>query len=160
MAKLALKAPVMEASFEISEKSPLVLYDCLIPKIKEHEYEVYLKCHACKEKRQLLGIIDPTVQAKQLTVQQQYWQMYSLQQDNEELVRFNTQLQQEAEIVQWYISVFEDGQDTREILELYSKLKVKHRKLIKKHEDMLSKSSSDIKSLTKELAAVKKNLKK
>ena len=83
-----------------------------------------------------------------------------MQQENEELERVNYQLQQEAEIVKWYINVFEDGQDTREIVELYSKLKVKHKRLITKHEDMLSKSSSDIKSLTKELAAVKRNLKK
>ena len=33
---LALKGPVHEAEFAIEEKSPLVLYDCLIPTLREN----------------------------------------------------------------------------------------------------------------------------
>ncbi len=32
----ALKSPVMEAEHAIDEQSALSLYDCLIPRIKEH----------------------------------------------------------------------------------------------------------------------------
>ena len=31
-----MKTPVMEAEFAIDERSPLSLYDCLIPTLKEH----------------------------------------------------------------------------------------------------------------------------
>ena len=33
---LALKTPVMEAEHAIDDRTPLSLYDCLIPKLKEH----------------------------------------------------------------------------------------------------------------------------
>ena len=32
-------------------------------------------------------------------------------------------------IVRWYIDVFEDGKDTRDILNMYADLKVEHKKL-------------------------------
>lgn len=32
----ALKSPMMEAELALDDKSALSLYDCLIPKIKEH----------------------------------------------------------------------------------------------------------------------------
>ena len=32
----ALKTPVMEAEFALDERSPLSLYDCLVPVLKEH----------------------------------------------------------------------------------------------------------------------------
>ena len=34
-AALALKGPIMEAEHALDERSPLSLYDCLIPQIKE-----------------------------------------------------------------------------------------------------------------------------
>ena len=33
---LAAKSPVNEAEYAFDERSPLILYDCLIPKLKEH----------------------------------------------------------------------------------------------------------------------------
>ena len=33
---LALKTPVLEAENAIDDRTPLSLYDCLIPKLKEH----------------------------------------------------------------------------------------------------------------------------
>jgi len=32
----AMKTPVMEAEFALDERSPLSLYDCLVPVLKEH----------------------------------------------------------------------------------------------------------------------------
>ena len=39
----------------------------------------------------------------------------------------------ELSIVKWYIDVFEDGQDTRELAKLYGKLKKKHNDLKQEH---------------------------
>ena len=33
---LALKSPVMEAEYAIDERTALSLYDCLVPRLKEH----------------------------------------------------------------------------------------------------------------------------
>lgn len=33
---LAIKSPVLEAEYAIDERTSLSLYDCLVPKIKEH----------------------------------------------------------------------------------------------------------------------------
>ena len=32
----ALKTPIMEAEYALDERSPLSLYDCLVPTLKEH----------------------------------------------------------------------------------------------------------------------------
>ena len=34
--KLAIKTPVFEAEHAIDERSALCMYDCLVPKLKEH----------------------------------------------------------------------------------------------------------------------------
>ena len=33
---ISLKTPICEAEYALEEKSPLDLYNCLIPKLKEH----------------------------------------------------------------------------------------------------------------------------
>ena len=38
---LARKIPVFEAEFGLSETTPLRLYDCLVPRIKEHRQHYY-----------------------------------------------------------------------------------------------------------------------
>ena len=40
----------------------------------------------------------------------------------------------ELELVSWYINVFEDGKDTRELIGLYDKLKKEHVVLLLQHE--------------------------
>ena len=84
--------------------------------------------------------------------------MKALEQDNEYLTKVNTQLKRETEAVQWYIQVFEGGQDTRDIVEIYSKLKANHTKLQSKHDTMLKDYSKEVKTLKKDLARVKANL--
>ncbi len=41
----------------------------------------------------------------------------------------NERLVNDTEVVQWYIDVFEDGQDTRELVKLYAYLKKAHETL-------------------------------
>ena len=51
--------------------------------------------------------------------------------------------EKELELVQWYVKVFEDGQDTREIVKLYIELK-------KEHELLKETTSKLIDKLTKQ----------
>ena len=39
----SLKTPVMEAEFAIDERSALSLYDCIVPRLKEHRRLAYNK---------------------------------------------------------------------------------------------------------------------
>ena len=39
----SVKTPVMEAEFAIDERSPLSLFDCIIPRLKEHRRIAYVK---------------------------------------------------------------------------------------------------------------------
>ena len=55
--------------------------------------------------------------------------MDALEQENDYLTKINCQLKRETEVVQWYVQVFEDGKDTKEIVGLYSKLRKEHTKL-------------------------------
>ena len=34
--RIAIKSPTLEAEMAIDDQTPLILYDCLIPKLKEH----------------------------------------------------------------------------------------------------------------------------
>ena len=53
----AMKAPTMEFSYAIHEKSKIKLYDSLVPKIRSHAYEVGIFCQECKEKNRSANII-------------------------------------------------------------------------------------------------------
>lgn len=66
MAALALKAPVMDASFAMSQNSALVLYDSLVPKVEQHAYATWVKCKSCKLLRQKKGLDDLMLNQKQL----------------------------------------------------------------------------------------------
>ena len=44
----------------------------------------------------------------------------------DQLRQENSQQATELDMVKWYITVFEDGKDTREIVRLYSLLKIDH----------------------------------
>ena len=59
------------------------------------------------------------------------------------------QYEQELEVLQWYIQVFEDGKDTKEILAQYYTLK-------KEHEVLKEKNGKTIAKLTKQNIKMKK----
>ena len=65
--------------------------------------------------------------------------------------RLNERLVNETEVVQWYIDVFEDGQDTRELVKLYAYLKKSHEALkiqfkvsVKELEGKVAKSAKQL----------------
>ena len=55
-----------------------------------------------------------------------YWNMKTYENEVSELVKKNKALESKLDIVDWYIKVFEGGNDTREIFQRYEQLKVEH----------------------------------
>ena len=45
-----MKAPTNEAAYAFHDQSPLKLYDCLIPKIRDHVRNVAIYCEPCRAK--------------------------------------------------------------------------------------------------------------
>ena len=58
-----------------------------------------------------------------------YWNMKTYENEVSELVKKNKALESKLDIVDWYIKVFEGGNDTREIVQRYEQLKVEHEKV-------------------------------
>ena len=54
-------------------------------------------------------------------------------------------------IVKWYLDVFEDGNDTRDILNMYQELNVKYKKLQKDYEIELERLKRLLKKSQKEV---------
>ena len=65
---------------------------------------------------------------------------------NVDLQRKNKQLTDELEVVKWYIEVFEEGNDTREILNLHHNLSEDHRNLVEQHKRLKISYDKDVKS--------------
>ena len=89
-------------------------------------------CTKCKEIRDAHQIYDPPMGLALLTATHQYWNLHLQEKQVEELVAKNEALENENNIVNWYIAVMEQGHDTREVIELYEKLKKDHLSLQQK----------------------------
>ncbi len=64
-----------------------------------------------------------------MRAQTKFWQVRDAEVENIYLTSKNEELESEMGVVKWYIDVFEDGQDTRQIVKLYAVLKKKHNDL-------------------------------
>ena len=67
-------------------------------------------------------------------------------------------LENEIDIVKWYLAVMEDGIDTREVVEKYADLKKEHKILKKTSESSIKKLTSQNKKLTKRINDAMKRL--
>ena len=65
-----LQSPCFEASFATDNRSALKLYDCLVPKVKEHA----LRCDRCRKIRDEKGLHDPPITKLQTEEMYAYWQ--------------------------------------------------------------------------------------
>ena len=65
-------------------------------------------------------------------------------------------LENEFDILQWYLSVMEDGVDTKEVVKDYANLKADNEKQIKESSERNSKLEADNKKLSKRLDQIKK----
>ena len=121
---VALKTPVMEAEFALDERSQLSLYDCLVPTLKEHRrFKINLQDN--------FNINDFKTQQR---VKELEWNLHQsrlphLEKKNEMLEAKVKQLEDELSIVNWYISIMEDGINTKEVVKNYQALKIEHEKL-------------------------------
>ena len=111
------------------EKTPFKTYDCLMPLTMNYQYARGLLCQKCKEKRGSYLIWDPPMSMDLLAAATSYWRGKATNEKVEELTAKVNQANEEMKIVRWYIDVFEDGKDTRDILNMYADLKVEHKKL-------------------------------
>ncbi len=55
-----------------------------------------------------------------MRAQTKFWQLRDAEVENIFLSSKNQELENEMGVVKWYIDVFEDGQDTRQIVKLYA----------------------------------------
>ena len=67
-------------------------------------------------------------------------------------------LENEIDIVKWYLAVMEDGIDTREVVEKYADLKKEHKILKKTSESSIKKLTSQNKKLAKRINDAMKRL--
>ena len=73
MTMLAIKAPAMEAAYSIAENSDLKLYNCLIPKIRDHMKSVGIFCNNCRDKAQKEGVMAFPLNMEELEYKNKLW---------------------------------------------------------------------------------------
>ena len=138
---LAQKSPTMEAEFALDEKTALSLYDCLVPVLKEQRRFKIMPDTS-------LSISDFRTQLKVSQLQRELEQksLPRMKKENERLKEHLEQLKNEVNIINWYLDIYEDGGDTKEVIEQYAILKNEHKRLkiystrkIKKLENNLAK---------------------
>ena len=103
---LALKAPAMEALYALKEASPLIMYDSLVPAMMAH---------------QTRGDGEKEATPYEKLVEENNYLKYKIDQQNEELL-----------IVRWWQKVFENGDDSRQILKRYTELVEENKEQAKK----------------------------
>ena len=115
---LAMKTPVREAEYALDERTPLHLYDCLLPLIKENrKFSIELGA--------ALSIDDfkAQQQVKQLEYELSKKRVPKLVEENGTMRAKIAQLEKEMSIINWYMETMESGVDTKEIVQEYAVLK-------------------------------------
>ena len=115
---ISQKSPVNEVEYAFDDRTPFSLYDCIIPKLKEHRV---LKFDPRTE--QLHVYNDNIAKATAISIEKQIKQMEveRMTLDNAKLNRKVIHLNQEMKIVDWYMNVMEKGLRTpKEIMEQYA----------------------------------------
>ena len=80
--------------------------------------------------------------------------------ENKLLVEKNMYYESELSVVKWYLSVMEEGVDTREVVKEYAILKKEHKLLKKESSAEIKKLTKTNKKLTKRLDDAMKSLEK
>ena len=123
---LAQKSPVFEAEYAIEPRTPLRLYDCLVPTLKEHRRFTLKKFEKFS--------VEDMVAKK--TAQQLDWQLAQMRQpalikENDMLKGRVATLENECSVVKWYLEAMEGGLDTHLVVKEYTLLKKDHKTLQK-----------------------------
>ena len=109
---LAQKTPVMEAEYAMDNRTALDFYDCLVPKLREHR-----RFRILKDADFSIADFKEQVRVKNLELMLEKKKLPKLQKENAEMAEKIKELESELEIVQWYLTVMEDGIDTKEVVE-------------------------------------------
>lgn len=75
--------------------------------------------------------------------------------ENVELQAKVANLENEFDILQWYLSVMEDGIDTKEVVQDYANLKADNEKQIKESNERIKNLEAENKKLSKRLDKIK-----
>ena len=152
---IAMKTPCMEAEHVLDDRNAFNFYDCLIPKLKEHrrfkllpDNEFSLADFKCQQK------------VRQLEWDLEKKQLPKLKEECETLRDRCAQLENEAEVIQWYMKTMERGIDTKDIAREFFKLQEDHSVLVKTTTKSIAQLTKENERLTKELAAAMKELKR
>ena len=142
---VALKTPCMQAEHVIGDASALSLYDCLVPKLREHRRFKVLK-------DQPFSIDDFKAQLKvrQLEAEIQQSQLPDKINECELLKEKIAQMENEEDLVKWYINVMENGVNAKNVIYQYSK----QLKKLKRESDSYKKQKDD------EISALHKQIEK
>ena len=152
---LAQKTPVMEAEFAMDDRTSLNLFDCLVPKLREHRrFRI--------QKDAVFSIADfkEQVRVKTLQARLEKQEMPKLKAENATMAARIEQLESELYIVKWYMDVMEEGVDTKEIVQKYADLKKEHRILQKDSKKTIKKLTSQNRKLTTRLDEAMERLEK
>ena len=119
---VASKTPIMEAEYAIDDESPLSLYNCLIPKIKEHR-----RFRIQTDSKFSIEDFKAQIKVKQLQLDLENSQFPRIMKENEEMVKEIIAMNNDLKIVKFYEEVMHDGVNIREIVMKYSLLKKEHK---------------------------------
>ena len=122
---LALKTPVTEAEFAIDERTPLSLYDCLVPRIKEHR-----RFRITQDSPFSIADFKAQQTIRQLDYEIEKKRLPRALEENAILRHKVTQMESECDIVRWYLSTMERGVDTKIVVKEFATLREAHDELI------------------------------
>ena len=122
----------------------LCLYDSLVPKIQASSYR-YDNCFTSINQKDILKEIQiQKLIDLDISADDKQYNPTVLKHKNR-VLKFQLQtLQQNLEVVKWYISSLEEGIDGAEVMEKYHTLKQEHESLQEKHAKYKSKMESKI----------------
>lgn len=140
---VAQKTPVMEAEYAIDDRSPLNLYNCLVPKLKElRRFKL-----GADEKFSIEDFrAQQAVLAMRMELEKE--QLPKLQDEYRLVCARNAMLENELQIVKWYLHVVEDNVDTKEIVKEYGELSQEYKAYQKRTQAQIERLTNEKRRLT------------
>ena len=134
------QAPCFEATFAMSAKSKLRLYDCVVPEVKQ----LAIRCVRCRKERDFAGIHDPPMTDLEVKHYLGYWQKTATENANKEYIKENRQLKNELEVVDYYTRYMEEGLDSKEIMRRHMILDKKFNRLRELHKQKMEEFTQTV----------------
>ena len=153
--RLSSKTPVLEAENAVDDRTALSMYDCLIPRLKEHRrFKIF--------KDSIMTTADfQAIQAvREIERELKIAQLPSVKAELQIEKKKTTQLKEEFDVIQWYITLFEDGKDSKEVIEEYYELREIHEQYVKNSEKRIDALEIELSRTLLELDEAMSQLKK